>query len=270
VALALSQQGARVVVTSRTPTELDETLRQLQGGADSAAYACDVSNADQVGYLTARVVQRFGRLDILVNAAAILGPIGPLWQCDLEQWRSTLVNNLCGTAYCCHAAIPYMLKGGHGRIINFAGGGATSPRPNVSAYAVAKTGIVRLTETLAEELKPYGVTVNAIAPGLVNTRMLDALEDAGTDAAEAESMLVKKLRRSGKGESPPELAAGLAVFLASKEARFLTGRLISAPHDDWRSWDENRISEIALTSWLTLRRMDLHTLEQLDRRVLSS
>ncbi|MGA2411897.1 MAG: SDR family oxidoreductase, partial [Candidatus Binataceae bacterium] len=199
----------------------------------------------------------------------ILGPIGALWNCDLDKWTAALANNLGGTVHCCHAAIPHLIKAGSGRIINFAGGGATSPRMNLSAYAVAKTGIVRLTETVAEELMAYHITVNAISPGLVNTRILDDLASAGA-AGGAESQTIERLRRQGKVGIPAQLAADLVVFLASPEADGLTGRLISAPHDGWREWNEDRVRKIAASSWLTLRRLDFHTLDQLERSDLSS
>jgi len=231
------------------------------------ASPCDVSDSSEVRHLVGRVAGHFGRLDIVVNAAAIIGPIGPLWQCDLEEWRRTLATNLGGTVHCCHAAIPHLMRGGRGKIINFSGGGAAAPRVNFTAYGIAKAGIVRLTETLAEELKGHQIDVNAIAPGLVDTQMTAAIERAGS-AAGAESALIRELRDQDKGMNPAELAADLAVFLASRASDGLTGRLISAPHDEWRKWDKDRIARIGRSSWLTLRRLDRPTLRQLDEGAL--
>src|SRR5690606_11210471 len=117
----------------------------------------------------------------LVNNAAIQGPIGPLESNDPQQWIDTIHTNLIGPAMLCRAVLPGMKRSGYGKIINLSGGGATSPRANVSAYAAAKTGLVRLTETLAEEVKPARIDINAIAPGAMNTRLLDEILAAGRE-----------------------------------------------------------------------------------------
>jgi NAD(P)-dependent dehydrogenase (short-subunit alcohol dehydrogenase family) len=126
-----------------------------------------------------------------------------------------------------------MIDNKKGKIINLSGGGSTSARPNFSAYAVAKTGIVRFTENLAEEVREFNIDVNAVAPGAVNTKMLDdvlnAKSLAGKEYAEA-------LNRKEKGGNDPELAADLIVFLASGLSDGITGKLISAP---WDPWNEN-------------------------------
>jgi NAD(P)-dependent dehydrogenase (short-subunit alcohol dehydrogenase family) len=143
-----------------------------------------------------------------------------------------------------------MIKQRKGKIINLSGGGATYPRPNFSAYAASKAGVVRLTETLAEEAKKFNIQVNAIAPGAVSTRLHEQILAAGEAAGEkalAESRKVKE----GGGTSL-ELPVGLAVFLASDESNGLTGRLISAVWDDWQEMSK-KIPEIMSTDWYTLR-----------------
>ena len=261
VAEAFAQEGASLVVASRTAAELEQTLHLLKPCKEAIAIPSDVSKADEAQGLIAQTMDRFGRIDVLVNAAAIQGPIGPLWMVDLKQWREALDVNLLGTMHCCYFAAPCMIAAGGGRIINFAGGGATAPRPNFSAYAASKAAVVRLTETLAEELKSFGVAVNAIVPGLVNTRMLDAIIEAGA-AAGAEASIVQALRNDDVGGVPATLPAQLALFLATAPER-LTGRLISAPHDDWREWRGARLEEISARAWFTLRRLDPHTLRLL-------
>ena len=123
---------------------------------------------------------------------------------------------------------------------------------------------MRLTETLAEEVRPYNIQVNAIAPGAVNTRMLDEVLVAGEAAGEE---LIAAQRRRIQGGTPPELAAALVVFLASDASDGLTGKLISAPYDDWRTWDARRIAELDNSPWYTLRRMDPHTLRPLMEQI---
>jgi 3-oxoacyl-[acyl-carrier protein] reductase len=197
-----------------------------------------------------------------VNAAGVYGPIGRTWEVDPEAWWRAHEINVRGTLLACRAALPAMVAGGHGRIINFSGGGATSPLPRFSAYAASKAAVVRLTETLAEELRDQGITVNAIAPGAVDTRLQDEVIAAGDRAGELYGRM-RRLREHGEGGVPAELPAALAVFLATDAAAGITGKLISAPHDGWQSWDAARVRELGESAWLTLRRLDPHTLRPL-------
>jgi 3-oxoacyl-[acyl-carrier protein] reductase len=143
-----------------------------------------------------------------------------------------------------------------GKIINLSGGGAVSPRPNFSAYSASKAAVVRLTETLAEEVSAFNIQVNAVAPGAVNTHMLQEVIEAGESAG---AELEAARRRKADGGTPPESAARLVLFLASKA----TGKLISAPHDDWESWDKERMDELMSRAWLSMRRLDQFTLASL-------
>jgi NAD(P)-dependent dehydrogenase (short-subunit alcohol dehydrogenase family) len=263
VARALAAEGARVFLVARTAAELEQVAHAIDGSGQSAAFAvADVADAPSLERAVRHCISRFGAPSVLVNAAAVHGPIGPVWEVDVAEWWQAQRVNLLGTLLCCRAVIPGMLDHGHGRIINFAGGGATAPRPRFSAYATSKAAVVRLTETLAEELRGSGITVNAISPGTVDTRLLDDVIAAGPDAG-ADYAVVERLRATGTGGVPAELAASLAVFLASEAASSLSGRLISAPHDDWKSWDEVQLSILADSPWLTLRRLDRHTLRAL-------
>ncbi len=191
-----------------------------------------------------------------MNNAGIQPPIGPLVENDPEAWMQAVAVNLFGPFHCTQAVLPGMIARKSGKIINLSGGGATAPRPNFSAYAASKAALVRLTETLAEEVRPFNIQVNAIAPGAVNTRMLEEVLRAGEAAGDE---LAAAQRRRVEGGTPPEMAAALVVFLASSASNGLTGKLISAAHDDWRDWDGGRIAELADTSWYTLRRLDPHT-----------
>jgi 3-oxoacyl-[acyl-carrier protein] reductase len=203
------------------------------------------------------MLRAFGQIDVLVNNAGTQGPIGPLAENDADSWVRTFQVNVFGVFYFIKAVLPHMMARREGKIINVSGGGATAPRPHFSAYGASKTAILRLTETLAEEVRAFNIQVNAIAPGAVNTRMLQEILDAG-EAAGPELELAHQ-RQAGRG-IPAELAARLAVFLSSGASGSLTGKLISAPHDGWESWDEARIKELMTLPWLTLRRIDLFTL----------
>jgi NAD(P)-dependent dehydrogenase (short-subunit alcohol dehydrogenase family) len=217
-------------------------------GRQALALKVDVSKWEDVNNMVNLTLQKFGKIDVLVNSAGILGPVGTMADNDVNQWIETININLIGTFLCCRAVLPIMIKQQKGKVINFSGGGAVYPRPNFSAYATSKAAVVRLTETLAEETKKCNIQVNAIAPGAVETRLHEQILAAGEMAGEkarAESRKVKE-----EGGTPLELPAGLAVFLASDESNGLTGRLISAVWDNWQEMGK-RIPEIMSTNWYT-------------------
>jgi len=260
IALALAHAGADLILIARTPGELDETAAQVQALRRVALpILADVSQRDDVRGAVAAGLARFGQVDILVNNAGIQPPIGPLVENDPEAWTQAVAVNLFGPFHCSQAVLPGMIARRYGKIINLSGGGATGPRPNFSAYAASKAAVVRLTETLAEEVRPYHIQVNAIAPGAVNTRMLDEVLAAGAAAGDE---LAAAQQRQTRGGTPVTVAAELVVFLASAASDGLTGKLISAPHDDWQQWDTERIIELAASQWYTLRRLDPYTVGQ--------
>jgi len=218
----------------------------------------DVSVRDQVRQL----VSAAGAADILVNCAGVYGPIGPLIENDMDEWEHALRVNLMGTVYTCREVAAGMVERGRGSIINLSGGGATAPLPNFSLYAVSKAAVARLTDTLAAELAGTGVRVNAIAPGAVDTRLQDAVLAAGERGGEIFRRM-RAMRDTGQGATPPDVAAGLALYLASDASNGLTGKLISAPHDRWAGWDAKQIEKLAGSAWYTIRRLDPHTIGQL-------
>jgi 3-oxoacyl-[acyl-carrier protein] reductase len=145
-----------------------------------------------------------------------------------------------------------MRRRGGGKIVNISGGGATSPRPDFSAYGASKCALVRLTETLAEELREEKIDVNAVAPGAMNTRMLDELLIAGPDAAPRE--FADAIKRKREGGAPPEKAAALVALLCSSLCNRITGKLISAMWDEWEKLPQRR-AELAAGELYTLRRV---------------
>jgi NAD(P)-dependent dehydrogenase (short-subunit alcohol dehydrogenase family) len=253
IALAFAHEGADVLVASRTLSEVAETAEEVRAlGRHALALKVDVSNRDEVERMVAQAFDEFGKVDILVNNAGIYGPIGSLVDNDPEKWVQTVRINLFGSFLCAQAVLPSMIRQRRGKIINLSGGGASSPLPNFSAYAASKAAIVRLTETLAEEIKGFNIQVNAIAPGGVNTRLTDEVLAAG--AAAGEEMLERTRRQKETGGVPPERTAALAVFLASDESDGLSGRLISAVWDDWESMN-GRIDQVMASDLYTLRRV---------------
>ena len=195
----------------------------------------------------------WGGLDGLVNNAGILGPIGPIWKNEWNVWEETIRVNLLAPVSLCRACIGWMKETGQGKIINLSGGGATGPRPNFSAYAVAKTGVVRFTEILAEEVRDFNIQVNSIAPGALNTDLLEAVlreDPADVGKNEYDSALKQK---EGGGASPVR-AAQLCVFLASPASDGITGKLISAVWDPWEELPRH-IQDLAEGDIYTLRRI---------------
>lgn len=253
IAVAYAREGADLVLCSRTMSEIERTAMIVRSyGRKAIAIRADVSNKDDANGMVERAIGEFGKVDILVNNAGILGPVGLLYENDPELWATTIQVNLIGTYLCCAAVLPHMMKNCHGKIINLSGGGAANPRPRFSAYAASKAAVVRLTETLADEMKPYDIQVNAIAPGAVNTRMLDQVLAAGRRAGESVPSQAQK--RKDSGGTNPELAAALAVFLASDESNGLTGRLISAVWDNWKDLPKN-LQQVMQSDLYTLRRI---------------
>lgn len=254
IAEFFAREGARVVIIARDKREIAKALKDITvvAHADPMGFASDVSDYDAVRRIIGNVGKRFRGIDVLVNAAGIQEPIGPFASATMPQWEKNIAINLLGTAHATHAVLPFMMKKKKGSIINFSGGGATSSRPHFSAYAVAKTGVVKFTEVLADELAPYHIRINAIAPGAVNTKMLHEVLRAGARAGKAE--LASARKRLKEGGVPPERAAALAVFLASNVSRGFSGRLVSAPWDDWAKWDAKKIKEIMKGDYLKLRR----------------
>jgi 3-oxoacyl-[acyl-carrier protein] reductase len=146
-----------------------------------------------------------------------------------------------------------MIESGGGAIINISGGGASGPRPNFSAYATAKSGLVRFSETLAQELQPYNVSVNCVAPGAMNTPMLDEIIRSGAELSGAgEYQQASRIRREGGGS--PDNVARLCLFLASAEARGITGKLISAAWDPWPALLQHS-ADLSGSDIYTLRRI---------------
>lgn len=233
VADAFFKQGCSLVLAARDKTALEEARQGIAGSCDSVStFPSDISREEDVRLLVDHTLGRFGKVDILVNSAAIYGPIGPATTNDSKSWLEAIHINLFGTFLCIKAVLPHMIARRKGKIINFSGGGSVTPFPRFSAYSASKAAVVRLTETLAHEVKGYNIDINAVAPGAVNTRMLDQVLAAGEKAGS--EFLAKAKRQKEEGGTSPQRAADLALFLASNESDGLSGRLISAVWDSWQ------------------------------------
>ena len=246
------EQGANLALVARNRKPLDRLAAELQssGTGDVEVIAADLSDADAPAEIVERLRAKWDHLDALVNNAGIGGPIGRAWENDWQEWQETLQVNLLAPVALCRLSIPWMRRGGS--IVNVAGGGATGPRPNFSAYATAKAALVRFTETLALEVAELGIRVNAISPGIMATEMLEAVLLAGPEQAGEDYSRAMEVKR--RGGQPPEKAAALAWYLASPESEGITGRLISAIWDPWKKLAQ-RADELKESDIYTLRRI---------------
>lgn len=258
IAARFLEQGASVVVVARTEQDLrraQEELAALAGHRGQVVHAVpgDVSRPESCEAIVAAARAVLPEITILVNSAGVGGPIGPIEEVDWSRWVQAVEINLFGTVLMCRAVIPLMRERGYGKIVNISGGGAAAPRPRFSAYAAGKAAVVRLTETFAEELRDTGVHVNAIAPGALNTRLLDEVLAAGPEKV-GEDFYRKSVRQRKEGGAPLDKAVALAVFLASPASDGISGRLLSALWDDWARLPEWR-EQLAKTDVYTLRRI---------------
>ncbi|OGW44939.1 MAG: hypothetical protein A2Y66_02075 [Nitrospirae bacterium RBG_13_41_22] len=262
IALAFAREGTRLFLAARTEPELAETATGChEAGGTARVVVTDVSNWNQVQRLINTAIQQAGQVDILVNSAGVYGPIGPTAIINMSAWIRAAEINFFGPFYLCRALTPHFIKRKEGKIILLGGGGATTPLPNFSSYAATKAGVARLADTLAEELKPFNVQVNVIAPGLVDSRLQDEVLAAGSRAG-ALFDKIKQARETGVGAVSPEIAANLAVFLASEASGKLTGKLIAAPYDPWHEW-AGKDEELNSTPLYTIRRLDPFTIKPL-------
>ena len=251
IARAYASEGAKLVLVSRTLAQVEDAADEARAaGAQASALAVDVAKPDDVRRMVEYTLERFSRVDVLVNNAAILGPVGPLHLNDAEHWAQAININVTGLMLCCHAVLPHMIGQGGGKIINLSGAGVTRASETISAYGTSKAAVVRLTETLALEMLPHNVSVNALGPGQIDTDLLDPMASEDSLIEPAMGAMVRRTK-SGRG-APLEEAAALAVWLASDASDGLTGRLISATQDDWRELGP-RIPQIMASDLYTLR-----------------
>ena len=236
---------------SRTLEQIEQAAQEARNlGADVIAISADIADADDVERMAAQTLDRYSRIDILVNNAAVLGPVGPLQTNDMRQWADAMRINVTGLVMCCHAVLPAMIEQGGGKIINLSGAGVAQPSETLSAYGTSKAAVIRFTETLAIEMRPHSIFVNALGPGQIDTSLLDPMASDESLVAPVMQSHVRNTK-SGRGASL-ENAAALAVWLSSSDSDGLSGRLISSTQDDWRTL-ASRIPEIMESDKYTLR-----------------
>lgn len=257
IAEAYVKAGASVLLCARNLELLEKAKDKLSMKAGPnqkvVVHSADVSTEADVKKVVESALQAFSRLHILVNNAGVYGPMGPIEQVDWKPWVKAIEINLLGSVLMCRAVLPHFKPHSYGKIVQLSGGGATSPLPRISAYAASKAAIVRFAETLAEEVREDHIDVNVIAPGALNTRLLDEVLEAGPEKVD-KIFYGRALKQKAEGGTSLEKGANLAVFLGSEGSDGITGKLISAVWDPYESFPEH-IEDLRKTDIYTLRRI---------------
>ena len=249
--------GADLMLCARNASMLQDARAELariaSTGQKIVAQVADVSVDSDVHDVVAQTLKLLGGCHILVNNAGVYGPKGEIESVDWADWMKAIEINVYGSVLMSRAVLPHFKAQGYGKVIQLSGGGATNPLPRISAYAVSKAAIVRYAETLAEEVRGTGIDVNSIAPGALNTRMLDEILQAGPEKV-GQAFYERSVKQKEIGGAPLDKGADLALFLASSASDGITAKLISAVWDDWEHWSDH-LSELSSSDAYTLRRI---------------
>jgi 3-oxoacyl-[acyl-carrier protein] reductase len=210
ISTMLAGMGATVVLCGRTEKALQEVASAIvKTGGRADVAVCDVTDLKSVESVANRVEQKYSRLEILVNNAAVRGAHGPLHEMPPDSWDDVMNTNLRGVFYCIHAFVPLMVRGKQGHIVNISSLAGRNALPNGAAYSASKWGLNGLTTTLAEELRGHNIRVSAVAPGSVNTEFST---HAGKD--------------SGKMLQPDDIAQAVAMLVTQSPQSFVSEILI--------------------------------------------
>jgi len=229
IAQTLAAAGAKVAVVARSEDQLVETIAPIEHvGGRALAFPLDVADGRAVDQMVVEVERQLGPVDLLVNNAAVIPPLGPSWEVNPDEWWRTLEINLRGPFVCAHAVLRRMIGRRRGRIVNIASGAGLKPPPFGSAYVTSKAALIRLSEALAMETSEYGITIFAINPGWMSTAMTEYL--AHSEAGQQWTPWAPSVFGTD-AHVPLERAAELVLVLASGQADMLSGCYVDV-YDD--------------------------------------
>jgi 3-oxoacyl-[acyl-carrier protein] reductase len=249
--------GADLMLCARNAGMLEAAHAELASLASSeqkiVSKIADVSVESDVLDVVDNTLDLLGGCHILVNNAGVYGPKGEIESVDWQDWKTVIEINVYGSVLMSRSLLSHFKSQQYGKVIQISGGGATNPLPRISAYAVSKAAIVRYAETLALEVAGKGIDVNCIAPGALNTRMLDEILQAGPEKV-GQAFYERAVKQKEDGGAPLAKGADLALFLASSASDGITGKLISAVWDNWEQWPKH-LDELTQSDAYTLRRI---------------
>ncbi len=215
VANRILASGGRVAIWDRDRALLDKTVKQIADNDRVAGFAVDIADVGAVEAATKQTIERFGKIDILVNNAAIVGPNAATWEYPPEAFRDVVNVGLIGTFYCCRTVVPHMIAANYGRIVNLSSVAGKEGNPKAPAYSAMKAAVIGLTKSLGKELAGYDIGVNCVTPAVAKTTL------ALSQAPDFLAMIVSKIPRGRMLEL--DEAASMICWLASAENSFTTG-----------------------------------------------
>jgi 3-oxoacyl-[acyl-carrier protein] reductase len=250
-------EGANITICSRNKKKLEIANKNLTKilylNQKILCICADVSKHLDVKNVIDQTIKKFGHCEILVNNAGIYGPKGQAEDVNWEQWKKSFEINVFGSILMIRNLLKHFKKNKYGKIIQMSGGGATNPMPYVSAYASSKAAIVRFVETISQEVSDFKIYANSIAPGALNTKMLDEIIKSGPSKVGID-FYKKALKQKKSGGNSIDNAVNLITFLASPQSDGITGKLISAVWDNWEKWPKH-INNLLNSDVYTLRRI---------------
>ncbi len=250
-------KGANVAVCARNKKRLSiaisDILKNRLKNQKIFLYKVDVSQERDVKRMYNSISKKMKSIDVLISNAGVYGPKGSFEKISWSEWKEAFNINFFGSAYLIKNFIKLLKKNKNSKIIQLSGGGATSPMPNLSSYAASKAAIVRFSETISQEISKYNIDYNCVAPGALNTKMLDEIIKAGPKKVGSD-YYKKSLIQKKTGGNSLENAIKLISFLASKKSRNITGKLISAQWDNWNKFKKN-LKKIKNSDVFTIRRI---------------
>ena len=224
IAMAAAREGASVTIVSRTVEELKQVEDRIHNeGGNCYSIVVDVSDPHAVHHAVEQAIQHYKTIDVLVNNAAVIGPVRFVEDTDMDAWEKTLGINLNGAFFFCREVVPIMLDKGGGKIISVSSGLGRMPFPRFSAYSVSKAGIIQLTRSLSSELKDRNIQVNTVDPGVMDTTMQDKIRALGPSVLGEEVYQNFLAYKEQDHLRDPREVAHLVVYLASQKSGHLSG-----------------------------------------------